>query len=68
MAKLVLSAQWGLAVSKNPFLQFTLKGAKAGDKVARGQPLALLAERRGDHTAAASFRRRTSASGRSRSS
>jgi sulfur-oxidizing protein SoxZ len=32
--KPVLSAQWGPAVSKNPFLQFTLKGAKAGDKVA----------------------------------
>ena len=32
--KLVLSADWGPAVSKNPFLQFTLKGAKAGDKIA----------------------------------
>ena len=32
--KPVLSAQWGPAVSKNPFLQFTLKGAKPGDKVA----------------------------------
>jgi sulfur-oxidizing protein SoxZ len=31
--KPVLSAQWGPAVSKNPFMQFTLKGAKAGDKV-----------------------------------
>ena len=31
--KPVLSAEWGPAVSKNPFLQFTLKGAKAGDKV-----------------------------------
>lgn len=30
----VLTAEWGPAVSKNPFLQFTLKGAKAGDKVA----------------------------------
>ena len=30
----VLSAQWGTAVAKNPFLQFTLKGAKAGDKLA----------------------------------
>jgi sulfur-oxidizing protein SoxZ len=29
----VLSAQWGPAVSKNPYLQFTLLGAKAGDKV-----------------------------------
>jgi len=32
--KPVLAAQWGPAVSKNPFLQFTIKGAKAGDKVA----------------------------------
>ena len=32
--KPVLSAQWGPAVSKNPFLQFMIKGAKAGDKVA----------------------------------
>ena len=32
--KPVLSAQWGPAVSKNPFLQFSIKGAKAGDKVA----------------------------------
>jgi sulfur-oxidizing protein SoxZ len=32
--KPVLSALWGPAVSKNPFMQFTLKGAKAGDKVA----------------------------------
>lgn len=32
--KPVLSAQWGPAVAKNPFLQFTIKGAKAGDKVA----------------------------------
>jgi sulfur-oxidizing protein SoxZ len=31
--KTVLSAQWGPAVSKNPFLQFTVKGAKAGDKI-----------------------------------
>ena len=32
--KPVLSAQWGPAVAKNPFMQFTIKGAKAGDKVA----------------------------------
>ena len=32
--KPVMSAEWGPAVAKNPFLQFTLKGAKAGDKVA----------------------------------
>lgn len=29
----VMSAQWGTAVSKNPFMQFTFKGGKAGDKV-----------------------------------
>jgi sulfur-oxidizing protein SoxZ len=32
--KQVLAAEWGPAVAKNPFLQFTIKGAKAGDKVA----------------------------------
>ena len=32
--KPVMSAQWGPSVAKNPFLQFTLKGAKAGDKIA----------------------------------
>jgi sulfur-oxidizing protein SoxZ len=32
--KTVLTAEWGPAVSKNPFMQFTIKGAKAGDKVA----------------------------------
>jgi len=31
--KPVMSAYWGPAVSKNPFLQFTVKGAKAGDKI-----------------------------------
>jgi sulfur-oxidizing protein SoxZ len=31
--KPVMTAQWGPAVSKNPFLQFTVKGAKAGDKI-----------------------------------
>jgi sulfur-oxidizing protein SoxZ len=31
--KPVMSAQWGPAVSKNPFLQFSVKGAKAGDKI-----------------------------------
>ncbi|MBC5765794.1 thiosulfate oxidation carrier complex protein SoxZ [Ramlibacter albus] len=30
----VLSAEWGPAVAKNPFLQFTVRGAKAGDKIA----------------------------------
>lgn len=32
--KTVLEAQWGPSVSKNPFMQFLLKNAKAGDKVA----------------------------------
>ncbi|MFM2057118.1 MAG: hypothetical protein RLY71_1503 [Pseudomonadota bacterium] len=32
--KSVLTAQWGPSVSKNPFLQFSIKGAKSGDKVA----------------------------------
>ncbi len=31
--KQVLAAEWGPAVSKNPFLQFVVKGAKAGDKI-----------------------------------
>lgn len=31
--KLVFHAEWGPAVSKNPFLQFNVKGAKAGDKL-----------------------------------
>ena len=31
--KTVLEAQWGPAVSKNPFLGFRIKGAKAGDKL-----------------------------------
>jgi sulfur-oxidizing protein SoxZ len=31
--KTVMTAQWGPAVSKNPFMQFTVKGAKAGDKI-----------------------------------
>ena len=32
--KPVFSCEWGPAVSKNPFLQFAIKGAKAGDKIA----------------------------------
>lgn len=32
--KLVMSMECGTAVSKNPFLVFTVKGARAGDKVA----------------------------------
>jgi sulfur-oxidizing protein SoxZ len=30
----VLTAQWGPSISKNPYLQFAVKGAKAGDKIA----------------------------------
>ena len=32
--KSVLSAEWGTAVSKNPFMQFVIKGANGGDKIA----------------------------------
>ena len=31
--KTVLSAQWGPAVSKNPFLEFSFKGGQKGDKI-----------------------------------
>ena len=31
--KTVMTAEWGPAVAKNPFLQFSVKGAKAGDKI-----------------------------------
>jgi sulfur-oxidizing protein SoxZ len=31
--KTVLSAEWGPAVSKNPFLSFRFSGGKPGDKV-----------------------------------
>jgi sulfur-oxidizing protein SoxZ len=32
--KPVMAAQWGPSVSKNPFMQFVVKGGKAGDKIA----------------------------------
>ncbi len=32
--RVVLSAQWGTAVSKNPFLHFRFSGGKVGDRVA----------------------------------
>jgi sulfur-oxidizing protein SoxZ len=32
--KKVLAAEWGPSISKNPFMQFVVKGAKAGDKIA----------------------------------
>jgi len=31
--KTVMSAQWGTAISKNPFLAFKFKGGAKGDKV-----------------------------------
>lgn len=31
--QVVLDAQWGGGISKNPYLAFKVKGAKAGDKV-----------------------------------
>ena len=31
--KPVLSAQWGAAVSKNPYLEFNFKGGQKGDKI-----------------------------------
>lgn len=31
--KNVMTALWGRAVSKNPYLQFNVKGAKAGDTI-----------------------------------
>jgi len=31
--KPVFNAFWGTAISKNPFVQFAVKGAKAGDKI-----------------------------------
>ena len=32
--KTVMSAQWGTAVSKNPYMEFSFKGGAAGEKVA----------------------------------
>ncbi len=32
--KIMLSAQWGTAISKNPFLSFKFKGGAKGDKIA----------------------------------
>jgi sulfur-oxidizing protein SoxZ len=31
--KTVLKCYWGTAVAKNPYLQFKVKGAKAGDRI-----------------------------------
>ena len=30
----VMTAHWGTAIAKNPFTQFTIKGAKAGERIA----------------------------------
>ncbi len=34
--RIVLTAEWGAAVSQNPFLQFRFKGGVPGDKVSIG--------------------------------
>lgn len=31
--KVVLSANWGPAIAKNPFLEFTFKGGQKGEKI-----------------------------------
>jgi sulfur-oxidizing protein SoxZ len=31
--KTVMTASWGPSVAKNPFMQFSVRGAKAGDKI-----------------------------------
>jgi sulfur-oxidizing protein SoxZ len=31
--KTVMNAQWGTAVSRNPFIQFAFKGGQAGEKI-----------------------------------
>jgi len=31
--KVVMSGEWGTAIAKNPFTEFVVKGAKAGDKI-----------------------------------
>ncbi|MEO8123007.1 MAG: thiosulfate oxidation carrier complex protein SoxZ [Burkholderiales bacterium] len=31
--KTVMSAEWGPSIAKNPFLQFTIKSGKVGDKI-----------------------------------
>jgi sulfur-oxidizing protein SoxZ len=33
IGKIVLEAQWGTGISKNPYLTFRLKGAKIGDQI-----------------------------------
>ncbi len=31
--KVVMTAEWGGGISKNPFMQFAVKGTKPGDKI-----------------------------------
>ena len=31
--QVVMTAEWGTAVAKDPFLQFNIKGAKVGDRI-----------------------------------
>ena len=31
--QVVLSAQWGPSVSKNPYLQFAIRGGRSGDRI-----------------------------------
>jgi sulfur-oxidizing protein SoxZ len=31
--RVVLTVQWGPSIAKNPFLQFSVRGAKAGDTI-----------------------------------
>jgi sulfur-oxidizing protein SoxZ len=31
--KTVLDAQWGVGISKNPFFEFKVRGARTGDKI-----------------------------------
>jgi sulfur-oxidizing protein SoxZ len=31
--KTVMKANWGPAIAKNPYMQFNVRGAKAGDKI-----------------------------------
>ncbi|MEO8003439.1 MAG: thiosulfate oxidation carrier complex protein SoxZ [Betaproteobacteria bacterium] len=34
--KVVMEAQWSMAISKNPFVNFRIRDAKAGDKITVG--------------------------------
>lgn len=43
----VMEAQWSQAISKNPFLGFKVKGARAGDRI-----LVAWVDTKGDHNSA----------------